>query len=73
MSKSNSSKAGIVSHIVYRIPKKNHDVTLQVCKGAYDMFKQHGILYYNALKLSNTEVPTEGFANIAQHRFCKSR
>jgi len=38
---------------------------LQICKGAYDMFKQHGILHYDAFKLSNTDVPMEGFANIA--------
>jgi len=65
MSKSNSTEAGIVSHIVYRVPKKNHAAMLQICKEAYDMFKQHGILHYDAFKLSNTDVPMEGFANIA--------
>ena len=65
MSKSNSTEAGIVSYIVYRVPKKNHDAMLQICKEAYDMFKQHGILHYDAFKLSNTNVPMEGFANIA--------
>ena len=29
------------------------------------MFKQHGVLHYDAFKLSNTDVPMEGFANIA--------
>ena len=29
------------------------------------MFKQYGILHYDAFKLSNTDVPMEGFANIA--------
>ena len=38
---------------------------LQICKEAYVMFKQHGILHYDAFKLSNTDVPMEGFANIA--------
>lgn len=65
MSKSGSTDASIVSHIIYRVPKKNHDAMLQICKEAYDMFKQHGILHYDAFKLSNTSVPMEGFANIA--------
>jgi uncharacterized protein YbaA (DUF1428 family) len=65
MNKSNSTEASIVSHLVYRVPKKNHDAMLQICKEAYDMFKQHGILHYDAFKLSNTDVPMEGFANIA--------
>jgi uncharacterized protein YbaA (DUF1428 family) len=65
MSKSGSIDAIIVSHIVYRVPKKNHDAMLQICKEAYDMFKQHGIMHYDAFKLSNTDVPMEGFANIA--------
>jgi uncharacterized protein YbaA (DUF1428 family) len=65
MSKSNSTEASIVSHIVYRVPKKNHDAMLQICEEAYDMFKQHGILHYDAFKLSNTDVPMEGFMNIA--------
>lgn len=66
MSKSDSTDASIVSHIVYRVPKKNRDAMLQVCKGAYDMLKQHGILHYDAFKLSNSAaVQMEGFANIA--------
>jgi uncharacterized protein YbaA (DUF1428 family) len=65
MGKSDSIDSSIVSHIVYRVPKKNHDAMLQICKEAYDMLKQHGILHYDAFKLSNTDVPMEGFANIA--------
>ena len=38
---------------------------LQICKEAYDMFKQHGILHYDVFKLSNTDVPMEGFENVA--------
>jgi len=64
MNKSNSTEIGIVSHIVYRVPKNNHDAMLRICKEAYDMFKQYGILHYDAFKLSNTDVPMEGFANI---------
>jgi uncharacterized protein YbaA (DUF1428 family) len=65
MSKSRSTDSSIVSHIVYRVPRRNHDAMLQICKEAYVMFKQHGILHYDAFKLSNTDVPMEGFANIA--------
>ena len=65
MSKSGSTDASVVSHIVYRVPKKNHDAMLQICKEAYVMLKQHGILHYDAFKLSNTDVPMEGFMNIA--------
>ena len=65
MNKSNSTETGIVSHIVYRVPTNNHDAMLRICKEAYDMFKQYGILHYDAFKLSNTDVPMEGFANIA--------
>lgn len=61
MNKSNSTEASIVSYLVYRVPKKNHDAMLQICKEAYDMFKQHGILHYDAFKLSNSDVPMEGF------------
>jgi uncharacterized protein YbaA (DUF1428 family) len=38
---------------------------LKICKEASDMFKQHGVLHYDASKLSNTDVPMERFANIA--------
>jgi uncharacterized protein YbaA (DUF1428 family) len=65
MSKSNLTDTDIVTHLVYRVPKKNHDAMLRICKEAYDMFKQYGILHYDAFKLSNTDVPMEGFANIA--------
>jgi uncharacterized protein YbaA (DUF1428 family) len=65
MSKSGSTDSSVVSHIVYRVPKKNHDSMLQICKEAYDMFKQYGIVHYDAFNLSNTAVPMEGFANIA--------
>jgi len=55
----------LVSHILYRVPKKNHDAMLQFCKESYDMFEQHGILHYDVFKLSNTSVPMDGFDNIA--------
>lgn len=65
MSKSNSMEAGLVSHILYRVPKKNHDAMLEICKQANDMFNQHGALRYDVFQLGNTDVPMEGFTNIA--------
>jgi uncharacterized protein YbaA (DUF1428 family) len=38
---------------------------LKICKEASDMFEQYGVLHYDAFKLSDTDVPMEGFANIA--------
>ena len=66
MNSSDSTDSGVVSHIIYRVPKKNHDAMLQICKEAYDMLKAHGILHYDAFKLSNPDVPVEEFANIAR-------
>jgi uncharacterized protein YbaA (DUF1428 family) len=65
MSKFDSMNDGMVSHIIYRVPKNNHDAMLQLCKEAYDMLKQHGILHYDIFKLSNNNVPMDGFDNIA--------
>jgi len=65
MSRYDATDASLVSHILYRVPRKNHDAMLKICKEASDMFKQHGVLHYDAFKLSNTDVPMEGFANIA--------
>jgi hypothetical protein len=64
VSKSGSTDSSIVSHIVYRVPRRNHDAMLRICNEAYVMFKQHGILHYDAFKLSNTDMPMEGFANM---------
>jgi uncharacterized protein YbaA (DUF1428 family) len=65
MSRFNSINDSLVSHILYRVPKKNHDAMLQLCKEAYEMLKQHGILHYDVFKLSNTDAPMDGFDNIA--------
>ena len=66
MSKSDSTEAGLVTHFIYRIPKKNHDAMLQLCKQSNEIFMQHGVLRYDAFQLSNTNVPMEGFTNIAK-------
>lgn len=65
MSRFDSMDDSIVSHILYRVPRKNHDAMLQLCKEAYGMLKQHGISHYDIFKLSNTNVPMEEFDNIA--------
>jgi uncharacterized protein YbaA (DUF1428 family) len=66
MSDSGPTNAGIVSYIIYRVSKKNHDSMLQIMKEAYAKFKQYGILHCDGFKLSNTtDVRMEGFANIA--------
>lgn len=65
MNKSNSTEAELVSHILYRVPKKNHDAMLEICKEANNMFKKHGVLRYDVFQLGNTDVPMDGFTNIA--------
>jgi hypothetical protein len=32
MSKSDSTYAGLASHFINKVPKKNHDAMLQICK-----------------------------------------
>jgi uncharacterized protein YbaA (DUF1428 family) len=65
MSKSDSMEAELVTQFLYRVPKKNHDAMLEICKQANDMFREHGVLRYEVFQLSNTDVPMEGFTNIA--------
>jgi uncharacterized protein YbaA (DUF1428 family) len=65
MSKSDSKGENLVTHFVYRIPKKNHDAMLQLCKESNKLFMQHDVARYDVFQLSNTEVPMEGFTNIA--------
>lgn len=65
MSKSNSTDASLVTHFVYKIPKKNHDAMLQLCKQSNEIFMQHGVPRYDVFRLNNTDVPMEGFTNIA--------
>jgi uncharacterized protein YbaA (DUF1428 family) len=65
VSKSDSKGENLVTHFVYRIPKKNHDAMLQLCKESNKLFMHHDVARYDAFQLSNTEVPMEGFTNIA--------
>lgn len=55
----------VVQHIVYRVPKRNHDSMLCLCEEANDMFKENGGLHHEVFQLSNTDVPMGGFASIA--------
>lgn len=59
------SGSNVVQHIVYRIPKRNHDSMLRLCEEANDMFKENGGLHLEVFQLSNTDVPVGGFASIA--------
>jgi uncharacterized protein YbaA (DUF1428 family) len=54
-----------VWHAVYRVPKKNHDAMVRVCKQFNEMFKKCGGLRLEVFQLANTNVPTEGITNIA--------
>jgi uncharacterized protein YbaA (DUF1428 family) len=66
MSKSDlTTEASLVTHFVYRIPKKNHEAMLQLCKESNKLFMQHGVPRYEVFRLSNTDVPMKGFTNIA--------
>lgn len=65
MSKSNLTDASLVTHFIYKIPKKNHDAMLQLCKQSNEIFMQHGVPRYDVFRLNNTDVPMEGFTNIA--------
>jgi uncharacterized protein YbaA (DUF1428 family) len=56
---------GVVQHIMYRVLKKNHDKMLQLCKEANDMFRENGGQHYDVFQLSNSDVPMNGFTNIA--------
>jgi uncharacterized protein YbaA (DUF1428 family) len=54
-----------VAHFVYRVPKKNHDAMMQLCKQAADMTRKYGAAHL-VFQLNNTETPMEGITNIAK-------
>jgi uncharacterized protein YbaA (DUF1428 family) len=68
MSKTNVSQAEEIGdqiwHNVYRIPKKNHDAMVKICKEFYPLFKKYGGLRLEFFILDNT-TPMEGTTNIA--------
>ena len=54
-----------VQVVVYRVPKKNHDAMVQICKQANDMFRKYGVLDYEIFQLDNTKSYEEmGLTNI---------
>jgi uncharacterized protein YbaA (DUF1428 family) len=70
MSKSNTTEIeqGIgseVDHFIYRVPKKNHDLTVQLCKEFGDIIRNYGVTHL-VFQLGNTEAPMEGITNIAK-------
>jgi uncharacterized protein YbaA (DUF1428 family) len=70
MSKSNTTEIeqGIGSEgdqFVYRVPKKNHDLTEQLCKEFGDIIRNYGVVHL-VFQLSNTEAPMEGITNLAK-------
>ena len=58
-------RSSIIQHIVYRVPKRNHEDMLRLCEEATDIFKENGGLHHEVFQLSNTDVPAGGFASIA--------
>jgi uncharacterized protein YbaA (DUF1428 family) len=57
---------GVVLHLISRVLKKNADTMMQIDKQVKDIFREHGVLRYEVFQLSNTDVPMEGFTNIAK-------
>jgi uncharacterized protein YbaA (DUF1428 family) len=53
-----------VQFFVWRIPKKNHDVMVQLQKQFNDLWRKHGGLRTEVFQLTNTET-YEGCTNIA--------
>jgi uncharacterized protein YbaA (DUF1428 family) len=70
MSKSNATEIeqGIgseIDHFVYRVPKKNHDLTVQLGKEFGEIIRSYGVAHL-VFQLNNTEAPMEGITNIAK-------
>src|SRR5919108_42689 len=54
-----------VDHFVYRVPKKNHDLTVQLGKEFGDIIRNYGVAHL-VFQLNNTEAPMDGITNIAK-------
>jgi uncharacterized protein YbaA (DUF1428 family) len=50
---------------VYRVPKKNHDLTVQLGKDFGDIITSYGVTHL-VFHLNNIEAPMEGITNIAK-------
>jgi uncharacterized protein YbaA (DUF1428 family) len=64
MSKPDSMMAEELECIICRVPRKNHDAMLQVCREANETFRKHGIRS-DVFQLNNTDVPMQDITNIA--------
>jgi uncharacterized protein YbaA (DUF1428 family) len=70
MSKANATEieqriGSEVDHFIYRVPKKNHDSTMLICKEFGDIIRNYGVTHL-VFQLSNTVSPMEGITNIAK-------
>jgi len=54
-----------IDHFIYRVPKKNHDSTVQLSKEFGDLIREYGVAHL-VFQLSNTEAPMDGITNIAK-------
>jgi uncharacterized protein YbaA (DUF1428 family) len=54
-----------VAQFVYRVPTKNHDAMMKLCKQAANMTRKCGAAHL-VFQLNNTEVSMEGITNIAK-------
>lgn len=57
---------GVVLHLISRVLKKNAETMMQIDRQVKDIFRELGVLRYEIFQLSNTDVPMEGFTNIAK-------
>jgi|SRR5919198_1715817 uncharacterized protein YbaA (DUF1428 family) len=54
-----------VDHFIYRVPKKNHDSTLQLSREFGEIIRNYGVAHL-VFQLNNTEAPMDGITNIAK-------
>ena len=70
MSKSNGTEieqqiGSEVAHVVYRVPKKNHDAMMQLNKQFVSTMRKYGATHL-VFQLNSTEAPMEGITNISK-------
>jgi uncharacterized protein YbaA (DUF1428 family) len=73
MSKSNVTEineeegiGSIVQQFIYRVPKKNHKLMVQLEKQFIDIFRKHGGLRFELFQLSSTENIMMDWTNISK-------
>jgi hypothetical protein len=67
-SSSKNIKNGLnqIVDVAYRVPKKNHDAMVNVCKQSNDLFKKKGVLLEVFLLNNIKTYEDQGYTNIAQ-------